>query len=75
MWPTEVRGDLREALKAKYKADLSTSAAYLERYVFILSLILYAQKKTLVPGKQPKHYPLNSSNPNPTSKPPELPSV
>ncbi|KAL9709556.1 hypothetical protein Ac2012v2_007295 [Leucoagaricus gongylophorus] len=31
MWPTEVRGDLREALKAKYKADLSTSAAYLER--------------------------------------------
>lgn len=32
MWPQEVRGDLREALKAKYKADLSTSAAYLQRY-------------------------------------------
>ncbi|KXN89334.1 hypothetical protein AN958_05832 [Leucoagaricus sp. SymC.cos] len=31
MWPTEVRGDLREALKAKYKEDLSTSAAYFQR--------------------------------------------
>ncbi|KAF5356961.1 hypothetical protein D9756_006584 [Leucocoprinus leucothites] len=31
MWPTEVRGDLREALKAKYKADLAMSAAYLQR--------------------------------------------
>ncbi|KAJ3560148.1 hypothetical protein NP233_g11025 [Leucocoprinus birnbaumii] len=31
MWPTEVRGDLREALKAKYKTDLATSAAYFQR--------------------------------------------
>lgn len=31
MWPQEVRGDLREALKAKEKPDLTTSAAYLQR--------------------------------------------
>ncbi len=31
MWPQEVRGDLREALKAREKADLTTYAAYLQR--------------------------------------------
>ncbi|EKM77321.1 hypothetical protein AGABI1DRAFT_115251 [Agaricus bisporus var. burnettii JB137-S8] len=31
MWPQEVRGDLREALKAKYKPDYSMCAAYFQR--------------------------------------------
>lgn len=35
MWPQEVRGDLREALKAKYKPDYSMCAAYFQRYAYI----------------------------------------
>jgi len=75
MWPTEVRGDLREALKAKYKADLSTSAAFLERYAIHPTTHHSRSEMPPVLGKQPKHYPLSSSYPSLTSKLQELPSV